>query len=118
MVHNLLCHLHPRGSRLRARDIRIAIISRRPGDSGLVLADRFLHGDVHRQLRGGAGLCVSHGRRDVLCHQTRRPSRAGANICLDPGLVQSPGSDGRGVERGIYRQSDAAGLCQHEFGSG
>lgn len=118
MVHCLICHLHSWGPRLCPCNLWLTISIRWPSNCSMVLVDRFLHGHVHRKLGSRVSLRLSDSRRNVLRHQTCGAARPGPDLLLGSGLVQSIGSNSRGVQCGIYRQSDAAGLCQHELGFG
>ena len=118
MVDRLICHLDSRSPRIGSRDIRLSIGSRRSSYCGMVLADRLLHGHVHRQFRFRVSFGISHGWWDVLCHQTCRSARSGSDLRMGSRLVQPPRTDGGRLECGVYSQSDVAGVCQYELRSG
>lgn len=68
VVHSFLCDIHPGRSRVRPGDVRISIGGWRACHRSVVLVHRVVYGHVHRQFRGGAGVCVSYRRRHVLRH--------------------------------------------------
>jgi hypothetical protein len=87
MVNGFICHLNPGRTGLRACDFWLAVIGWRSCNRRVVLADRVRYGDVHRKLSSGAGISISYGGGDVLCHKTRCASRPSSGLFVDSGMV-------------------------------